>query len=65
MIIGGVPPYLLKANDNPEGVDASVLKASRRRWPPTVMPSPSSSRTSTILDVLLGKRVSEEAVRAS
>src|SRR5690349_14563659 len=26
VIIGGVPPYLLKAHDNPEGVDAGVFE---------------------------------------
>ena len=26
VFIGGIPPFLLKTNDNPEGVDASVFE---------------------------------------
>ena len=30
VIVSGVPPYLLKTADNPEGVDGSVFAASRK-----------------------------------
>src|SRR5690349_7189171 len=30
VIIGGVPPYLLKTEDNPEGVDASVAEEIKK-----------------------------------
>lgn len=30
MIIGGVPPFLLTTDDNPEGVDASVFEGIQK-----------------------------------
>src|ERR1700737_2256351 len=30
VIIGGVPPYLLKAGDNPDGVDSSVFEGIQK-----------------------------------
>jgi non-heme chloroperoxidase len=64
-IIGGVPPYLLKAADNPEGVDGSVfagieqaVAADRYAFFTAFF------RNFFNTDVLLGKRVSEEAIRA-
>jgi len=48
VIISGVPPYLLKAADNPEGVDGSVFAGIEKPWPPTAMhSSAASSRIST------------------
>ena len=60
MIIGGVPPYLLKTNDNPEGVDASVFEGIQK----AVAADRYAFFTEFFknfynTDVLLGKRVSE------
>jgi pimeloyl-ACP methyl ester carboxylesterase len=66
VIIGGVPPYLIKANDNPEGVDGSVFSGIEK--------AVSADRYAFFTqffqnfyntDKLLGTRVSEEALRAS
>jgi non-heme chloroperoxidase len=61
-----VPPYLLKAPDNPEGVDKSVFtgietaaKADRYAFFTDFMKNFYNT------DVLLGKRVSDQAVQAS
>lgn len=65
-IISGVTPYLLKAPDNPEGVDVSVFNG--------IEAAASADRYSFFteflknyynLDVLLGKAISEQAVQAS
>jgi non-heme chloroperoxidase len=66
VIIAGVPPYLLKTADNPEGVDDSVFDGIRK--------AVSADRYAFFTgffqnfyntDVFLGKRVSEQAVQAS
>src|SRR6202034_4131464 len=66
VIISGVPPYLLKTADNPEGVDASVFAGIQK--------AVSADRYAFFAeffhnfynaDLLLGKRVSEQAVQAS
>src|SRR5437868_6100734 len=66
VIIGGIPPYLLKTSDNPEGVDAAVFQGIQK--------AVASDRYAFFTeffknfyntDVLLGKRVSEQAVQAS
>ena len=66
VIIGGVPPFLLKTDDNPEGVDASVFEG--------IQEAVAADRYAFFTeffknfyntDLLLGKRVSEEVVRAS
>lgn len=66
VIIGGIPPFLLKTDDNPEGVEASVFEG--------IQQAVASDRYAFFTgffknfyntDLLLGKRVSEEAVRAS
>ena len=66
VIISGVPPYLLKTGDNPEGVDASVLAGIEK--------AVSADRYAFFTgffqnfyntDLLLGKRVSEQAVQAN
>src|SRR6267142_6873592 len=66
VIIGGVPPFLLKTQDNPEGVDASVFDGIQK----AIVADRYAFFTEFFrnfynTDVLLGKRVSEEAVRAS
>jgi non-heme chloroperoxidase len=66
VIIGGVPPYLLKTADNPEGVDGAVFEGIQK--------AVSADRYAFFTDffknfyntdVNLGKRVSEQAVQAS
>jgi non-heme chloroperoxidase len=66
VIISGVPPYLLKTPDNPEGVDGSVFAG--------IEEAVAGDRYAFFTgffqnfyntDVLLGKRVSEQAVQAS
>lgn len=66
VIISGVPPFLLKTPDNPEGVDGKVFEGIEK-----------AVRTDRYVfftefyknfyntDLLLGKRVSEEVVQAS
>lgn len=66
VILSGVPPYLLKTPDNPEGVDKSVFTGietaiSRDRYAFFTDFFKNFYNT----DVLLGKRVSAEAVQAS
>jgi len=65
-IISGVTPYLLKAPDNPDGVDLSVFEG--------IAAGASADRYAFFteflknyynLDVLLGKAISEQALRAS
>jgi non-heme chloroperoxidase len=66
VIMGGVPPYLLKTADNPEGVDGAVFEGIQK--------AVSADRYAFFTDffknfyntdVNLGKRVSEQAVQAS
>lgn len=66
VIMGGVPPYLLKTDDNPEGVDAGVFAAIKR--------AVAADRYAFFTefyknfyntDIHLGKRVSEQVVQAS
>ena len=66
VIIGGVPPFLLKTADNPEGVDGSVFEGIQKAI--------AADRYAFFAeffknfyntDVYLGKRVSEQAVQAS
>lgn len=66
VIIGGIPPFLLKTDDNPEGVDGSVFEGIKK--------AVSADRYAFFTeffknfyntDLLLGKHVSEGAVRAS
>ena len=66
IIIGGVPPFLLKTGDNPEGVDARVFEGIQK----AVAADRYAFFTQFFkdfynTDALLGQRVSEEAVRAS
>jgi non-heme chloroperoxidase len=66
IIISGVPPFLLKTADNPEGVDGSVFEGIQK--------AVGADRYAFFTeffknfyntDVLLGKRVSEQVVQAS
>jgi len=66
IIISGVPPYLLKTADNPEGIDASVFQGMEKavtadRYAFFTEFFKSFYNT----DMYLGKRVSEQAVQAS
>jgi len=66
VIISGVPPYLLKTSDNPEGVDAAVFQGIEK----AVAADRYAFFTAFFkdfynADVYLGKRISEETMRAS
>ena len=66
VIISGVPPFLLKTPDNPEGVDGSVFEGIQKavaadRY--TFFTEFFKNFYNT--DLLLGKRVSEQVVQAS
>jgi non-heme chloroperoxidase len=66
VIISGVPPFLVKTSDNPEGVEASVFEQIEK-----AVAADRYAFFSDLFknfyntDLLLGKRVSEEVVRAS
>ena len=66
VIIGGIPPYLLKTDDNPEGVDGGVFEGIQK----AIAKDRYAFFTEFFknfynLDVHLGKRISEQAVEAS
>jgi non-heme chloroperoxidase len=66
VIIGGVPPYLLKAGDNPDGVDSSVFEGIQKaiaadRYAFFTQFFKNFFNT----DVFMGMRISEQAVQAS
>jgi non-heme chloroperoxidase len=66
VIISGIPPYLLKTVDNPEGVDDSVFAGIEK----AVAADRYAFFTGFFqnfynTDVFLGKRVSEQAIQAS
>src|SRR6266702_587907 len=66
VIVSGVPPFLLKTADNPEGVDGSVFEGIQK----AVAADRYAFFTEFFknfynTDLLLGKRVSEQAVQAS
>jgi non-heme chloroperoxidase len=66
VIIGGVPPFLLKTDDNPEGVDGTVfdgIKKAVARDRYAFFTEFFKNFFNT--DQLLGKRVSDEVIRAS
>jgi non-heme chloroperoxidase len=66
VIISGVPPYLLKTSDNPEGVDAEVFAGIERAVAADrYVFFTEFFKNFYNTDVFLGKRVSEQAVRAS
>jgi len=66
VIIGGIPPYLLKTDDNPEGVEGAIFEGLQKAI--------STDRYAFFTEFFknfyntetnLGKRVSEQAVQAS
>ncbi|MCR4301300.1 MAG: alpha/beta hydrolase [Sulfuricaulis sp.] len=66
VIISGVPPFLLKTPDNPEGVDGSVFEGIKK----AIVADRYAFFTDFFknfynTDLLLGKRVSEQAVQVS
>ena len=66
VIISGVPPFLLKTPDNPEGLDSSVFEGIQK----AIVTDRYAFFTEFFrnfynLDVLLGKRVSEQVVQSS
>ena len=66
VIISGVPPFLLKTADNPEGVEGSVFAAIEK----AIAADRYAFFTEFFknfynTDAFLGKRISEEAVQAS
>lgn len=66
VIIGGVPPYLLKTSDNQEGVEASVFEGIQK----AIAADRYAFFTEFFknfynTDMYLGKRVSEQAIQAS
>lgn len=66
VIISGVPPFLLKTADNPEGVDGSVFKGIEQ----AIVADRYAFFTEFFknfydTDVNLGKRVSQQAIQAS
>jgi non-heme chloroperoxidase len=66
VILAGVPPFLLKTSDNPEGVDGSVFEGIQK----AVAADRYAFFTEFFknfynTDLLLGKRVSQQAVQAS
>jgi non-heme chloroperoxidase len=66
VIIGGVPPYLLKTSDNPDGVDGSVFEGIQK----AIVADRYAFFTDFFknffnTDVHLGKRISEAAVQAN
>jgi non-heme chloroperoxidase len=66
VIISGVPPYLLKTADNPEGVDAGVFDGIENAVAADRYAFFSGFfKNFYNADLLLGKRVSEQAVQAS
>jgi len=66
VFIAPIPPFLLKTDDNPQGVDNSVFESIIQ----SIMADRPAYLTQFLkdfynLDVTLGKRVSEEVVRAN
>jgi non-heme chloroperoxidase len=66
VIISGVPPFLLKTPDNPEGVDGSVFKGIQK----AIVADRYAFFTDFFKnfynsDLLLGKRVSEQVIQSS
>ena len=66
VFLSSVPPFLLKTNDNPDGVDASVFEGIQK----AVAADRYAFFTEFFknffnTDVFLGKRISEQAVQAS
>jgi non-heme chloroperoxidase len=66
VFISSVPPYLLKTSDNPEGVDGSVFKGiAQAVAADRYVFFTEFFKNFYNADVFLGKRISEQALRAS
>jgi non-heme chloroperoxidase len=66
VIIGGVPPFLLKTADNPEGVDGAVFEGIQKAVAADRYAFFSDFFNNFYnADVLLGKRISQQAIQAS
>src|SRR5258708_38862749 len=66
VIISGVPPYLLKTGDNPEGVDASVFARIEKALPADRYAFFTGFfKNFHNTGVLLGNRVREQAAQTS
>jgi non-heme chloroperoxidase len=66
VVIGGVPPFLLKTSDNQEGVDGSVFEGIQKAVAADRYAFFSEFfKNFYNTDLLLGKRISEQAVQAS
>jgi non-heme chloroperoxidase len=66
VVISCIPPFLLKTPDNPEGVDGSVFEGIQKAIVADRYALFSEFfKNFYNTDVLLGKRVSEQAVHAS
>jgi non-heme chloroperoxidase len=66
VIIGGIPPYLLKTIDNPDGVDASVFDGIQKAVAADrYVFFTEFFKNFFNTDVFLGKRISDQAVQAS
>ena len=66
VIVSGVPPFLLKTADNPEGVDGSVFEGIQKAVAADrYVFFTEFFKNFYNTDLLLGKRVSERAVQAS
>lgn len=66
VIMGGVPPFLLKTADNPEGVDGSVFEGIQKAVAADrYMFFTEFFKNFYNADLNLGKRVSEQAIQAS
>ena len=66
VIVAGVPPFLLKTADNPEGLDGSVFQGIQQAVAADrYVFFTGFFKNFYNTDVLLGKRISEQAVQAS
>jgi non-heme chloroperoxidase len=66
VIVSGVPPFLLKRADNPEGVDGSVFEGIQKAVAADrYVFFTEFFKNFYNTDLLLGKRISEQAVQAS
>jgi non-heme chloroperoxidase len=65
VILGGIPPFLLKTPENAEGVDASVFDGIRKAAAADRYAFFSEFFRNFYNSDVLGKRVSQEAIQAS
>jgi non-heme chloroperoxidase len=65
VIISGLPPYLLKTADNPEGVDGSVFAGIEKAVAADRYAFSGFFQNFYNTHQFLGKRVSEQAIQAS